>query len=78
MTGDIHAITAATNLLAAAIDVRVFHESTQSVRGAGAGCNAGKGLSARYVESCAWGASEVVGRARACGLRRDAVCEFVG
>ncbi|KAL4441199.1 hypothetical protein ABPG77_011436 [Micractinium sp. CCAP 211/92] len=30
MTGDIHAITAATNLLAAAIDVRVFHESTQS------------------------------------------------
>lgn len=30
MTGDIHAITAANNLLAAAIDVRVFHESTQS------------------------------------------------
>lgn len=32
MTGDIHAITAATNLLAAAIDVRIFHEATQSVR----------------------------------------------
>ncbi|KAL3138249.1 hypothetical protein ABBQ32_006067 [Trebouxia sp. C0010 RCD-2024] len=30
MTGDIHAITAANNLLAAAIDVRIFHESTQS------------------------------------------------
>lgn len=30
MTGDIHAITAATNLLAAAIDVRIFHEATQS------------------------------------------------
>lgn len=30
MTGDIHAITAATNLLAAAIDVRCFHEATQS------------------------------------------------
>lgn len=30
MTGDIHAITAANNLLAAAIDVRIFHETTQS------------------------------------------------
>eukprot|EP00051_Salpingoeca_urceolata_P035251 m.28897 g.28897 ORF g.28897 m.28897 type:complete len:925 (+) comp8979_c0_seq1:1753-4527(+) len=30
LTGDIHAITAANNLLAAAIDARVFHESTQS------------------------------------------------
>ena len=30
MTGDIHAITAANNLLAAAIDVRMFHENTQS------------------------------------------------
>lgn len=30
LTGDIHAITAANNLLAAAIDVRIFHESTQS------------------------------------------------
>ncbi|GMQ00650.1 hypothetical protein CsSME_00047649 [Camellia sinensis var. sinensis] len=30
LTGDIHAITAANNLLAAAIDTRVFHESTQS------------------------------------------------
>src|SRR5512136_3142932 len=27
LTGDIHAITAANNLLAAAIDVRMFHES---------------------------------------------------
>ncbi|KAI5066927.1 hypothetical protein GOP47_0017455 [Adiantum capillus-veneris] len=32
MTGDIHAITAANNLLAAAIDARIFHESTQSDR----------------------------------------------
>ena len=30
LTGDIHAITAANNLLAAAIDVRVFHESPQT------------------------------------------------
>jgi len=30
LTGDLHAITAANNLLAAAIDARVFHESTQS------------------------------------------------
>eukprot|EP00898_Chlorokybus_atmophyticus_P005920 jgi/Chlat1/6329/Chrsp44S09059 len=29
MTGDIHAITAANNLLAAAIDARMFHEATQ-------------------------------------------------
>ncbi|EAN84686.1 hypothetical protein ECC02_000065 [Trypanosoma cruzi] len=29
-TGDIHAITAANNLLAAAIDTRIFHERTQS------------------------------------------------
>ncbi|KAL6942163.1 C-1-tetrahydrofolate synthase, mitochondrial [Hanseniaspora vineae] len=29
LTGDIHAISAATNLLAAAIDTRMFHESTQ-------------------------------------------------
>eukprot|EP00249_Psilotum_nudum_P009173 c21752_g1_i1 orf=379-2283(-) len=29
MTGDIHAITAANNLLAAAIDARIFHEATQ-------------------------------------------------
>lgn len=29
MTGDIHAITAANNLVAAAIDARVFHEATQ-------------------------------------------------
>lgn len=30
LTGDIHAISAATNLLAAAIDTRMFHEHTQS------------------------------------------------
>uniref|UniRef100_A0A803KLY3 Formate--tetrahydrofolate ligase n=1 Tax=Chenopodium quinoa TaxID=63459 RepID=A0A803KLY3_CHEQI len=30
LTGDIHAITAANNLLAAAIDTRIFHEATQS------------------------------------------------
>jgi len=30
LTGDIHAIGVANNLLAAAVDARVFHESTQS------------------------------------------------
>jgi formyltetrahydrofolate synthetase len=30
LTGDIHAITAANNLLAAAIDARIYHESTQT------------------------------------------------
>ncbi|MDK2982113.1 MAG: methylenetetrahydrofolate dehydrogenase [Chloroflexota bacterium] len=30
LTGDIHAITAANNLMAAAIDIRIYHESTQS------------------------------------------------
>ncbi|XP_072499798.1 monofunctional C1-tetrahydrofolate synthase, mitochondrial [Notamacropus eugenii] len=30
LTGDIHAITAANNLLAAAIDARILHESTQT------------------------------------------------
>ena len=30
LTGDIHAITAANNLMAAAIDTRIFHESRQS------------------------------------------------
>lgn len=30
LTGDIHAITAANNLVAAAIDARAFHEATQS------------------------------------------------
>src|SRR6202162_4479580 len=30
LTGDIHAITAANNLLAAAIDARIFHEHSQS------------------------------------------------
>merc|ERR1711874_161648 len=29
LTGDIHAITAANNLLAAQIDARMFHEATQ-------------------------------------------------
>lgn len=30
LTGDIHAISAAHNLVAAAIDTRMFHESTQT------------------------------------------------
>ncbi|KAF6765211.1 C-1-tetrahydrofolate synthase [Ephemerocybe angulata] len=30
LTGDIHAVTAANNLLAAALDARMFHEETQS------------------------------------------------
>jgi methylenetetrahydrofolate dehydrogenase (NADP+)/methenyltetrahydrofolate cyclohydrolase/formyltetrahydrofolate synthetase len=30
LTGDIHAVTAANNLLAAALDARMFHESSQS------------------------------------------------
>ena len=30
LTGDLHAITAANNLLAAAIEARMFHESSQS------------------------------------------------
>ncbi|KAJ2455414.1 tetrahydrofolate synthase [Coemansia sp. RSA 2336] len=30
LTGDIHAITAANNLVAAAVDARLFHESTQT------------------------------------------------
>jgi formyltetrahydrofolate synthetase len=30
LTGDIHAITAANNLLAAAIDTRILHEASQS------------------------------------------------
>jgi formyltetrahydrofolate synthetase len=29
LTGDIHAITASNNLLAAAIDTRIFHEKNQ-------------------------------------------------
>ncbi|SCU93518.1 LAFA_0F16842g1_1 [Lachancea sp. 'fantastica'] len=33
LTGDIHAISAANNLLAAAIDTRMFHESTQKKDG---------------------------------------------
>lgn len=30
LTGDLHAITAANNLLAAALEARMFHEATQS------------------------------------------------
>lgn len=30
LTGDIHAVTAANNLLAAQLDARMFHESTQT------------------------------------------------
>lgn len=30
LTGDIHAVTAANNLLAAQVDARYFHETTQS------------------------------------------------
>jgi formyltetrahydrofolate synthetase len=30
LTGDIHAITAANNLLSAQIDARIFHENTQT------------------------------------------------
>lgn len=30
LTGDIHAITAANNLLAAQLDARIFHEATQT------------------------------------------------
>lgn len=30
LTGDIHAITAANNLLAAQLDTRIFHEATQT------------------------------------------------
>lgn len=37
MTGDIHAITAATNLLAAAIDTRMFHEATRAPLDLGVG-----------------------------------------
>ena len=33
LTGDIHAIVAANNLLAAQIDTRLFHEHTQSDAG---------------------------------------------
>ena len=30
LTGDIHAVTAANNLLAAQLDARIFHEATQT------------------------------------------------
>ncbi len=35
MTGDIHAISAANNLVAAALDARMFHEATQVRQGLG-------------------------------------------
>lgn len=31
LTGDMHAVTAATNILAAAIDARIYHEKTLDV-----------------------------------------------
>ena len=37
LTGDIHAITAANNLLAAQIDTRMFHEATQTDKVSGGG-----------------------------------------
>ena len=37
LTGDIHAITAANNLLAAQIDTRMFHETTQTDKVGGGG-----------------------------------------
>ncbi|VEU38552.1 unnamed protein product [Pseudo-nitzschia multistriata] len=46
LTGDIHAITAANNLLAAAIDTRMFHEASQSDEALFRRlCPAGKGFS---------------------------------
>lgn len=46
LTGDIHAITAANNLLAAAIDTRMFHEASQSDESLFKRlCPSGKGLS---------------------------------
>lgn len=32
LTGDIHAVTAANNLLAAQLDARMFHEATQTTK----------------------------------------------
>ena len=47
LTGDIHAITAANNLLAAAIDTRMFHEAAQSDEALfNRLCPAGSGVSA--------------------------------
>ncbi len=53
MTGDIHAITAANNLLAAAIDARIFHESKQpdDEKLFNALCPAGKDGSRRFAPS---------------------------
>ncbi|KAL4661035.1 monofunctional C1-tetrahydrofolate synthase, mitochondrial [Arapaima gigas] len=42
LTGDIHAITAANNLVAAAIDARVLHEATQSDKPCSHTCGAGR------------------------------------
>lgn len=39
LTGDIHAITAANNLLAAAIDARMFHEAAQKDEALFRSCN---------------------------------------
>ena len=52
LTGDIHAITAANNLLAAAIDARMFHENTQASRAA---------AHTRFICCCACAASAVSG-----------------
>ncbi|XP_040565008.1 uncharacterized protein pug [Lepeophtheirus salmonis] len=46
LTGDIHAVTAANNLLAAQIDARMFHEMDQRERGRS---NAIKGMYSRLV-----------------------------
>src|SRR5512139_3436572 len=53
MTGDIHAVTAANNLLAAAIDARIFHESKQpdDEKLFNALCPAGKDGSRRFSPS---------------------------
>ncbi len=49
LTGDIHAITAANNLLAAAIDTRIFHEASQDdVKLFNALCPPGKDGSRRF------------------------------
>ncbi len=52
LTGDIHAITAANNLLAAAIDARIFHESQQDdVKLFNALCPPGKDGSRKFSPS---------------------------
>uniref|UniRef100_A0AAY5EVE5 formate--tetrahydrofolate ligase n=1 Tax=Electrophorus electricus TaxID=8005 RepID=A0AAY5EVE5_ELEEL len=50
LTGDIHAITAANNLVAAAVDARILHEATQSDKlPAAASPSSGRGCSADLV-----------------------------